>query len=75
MGSSIEYTRAVTAVAEGGEYGSLNIPDGTRAPAEGADGNLGGQPETESKPEDGEEAIPDELPEESDLEDDNFIDN
>ena len=57
MGISLDYTRAVTAVAEGKGYGIGNVPEAPLQPESGA------------------EALPDELPEEAELEDDNFVDN
>lgn len=75
IASSIEYTRAVTAVAEGRGYGSHGVPDDTQAPAEGIGGNPEGQPGTQGQLEDGTEPIPDELPEEGELGEGNFVDD
>ncbi len=80
IASNIEYTRTVMAVAEGRGYGSTSVPD-NQAPAENVGGGLGdsgdqdGQPATPQQPEDETEAIPDELPEEGELGEDNFVDN
>lgn len=66
--SNIVYTRTVTALAGGETYGtSGNVPGQN---AEESDS----QPETDTD-DVGAEELPDELPEESELEDGNFVDN
>lgn len=76
IGSSIEYTRIVTAVAEGKGY---SAPDAIQPPAEDMDGEPDVQPGddgmSEVQPEDGVDTLPDELPEEAEWEGGNFIDN
>lgn len=71
MGSRIEYTRAVTAVAEGKGYGTGNASGASTQP-EGNPEEIQGAPEVQ--PEEGNEALPDELPEEAELEEGNFVD-
>lgn len=66
MGSSIDYTRAVNAVADGKGYG---------APSGGAQEQPEPESEPDEQPEEDTEALPDELPEEPDLGEDEFIDN
>ena len=74
LGSRIEYTRAVTALAEGKGYGSGSTPavpqqpEGDSSDAGEAEGQPGGAPE------DGADAIVDELPEEAELGEENFAD-
>ncbi len=58
--SDVEYTRIVTALAEGGTYGSWGRPVVS---------------EPEIAPEEGREELPDELPEESELDEGEFVDN
>ena len=74
LGSRIEYTRAVTALAEGKGYGSGSTPavpqppEGDSSDAGEAEGQPGGAPE------DGADASVDELPEEAELGEENFAD-
>lgn len=74
--SNIEYTRVVTAVAEGKEYDSWDAPVSQQVPAE-PDAGQEGIPEDvpEGQPEEGTEALPDELPEESELGNGSFVDS
>lgn len=67
--SNIEYTRTVTALANGETYGaSGNVPGENAGDSDSlTDGGAG--------EEEGAEELPDELPEESELENGNFVDN
>lgn len=67
--SDIEYTRTITALAGGEIYGASD-----NAPMEDT-GYADGQPDAGFSEEGGAEELPDELPEESELEDGNFVDN
>lgn len=78
--SDLEYTRIVTALAQGYAYDSwkdayLPSSEGGSAPEQAApevgDGDSSGQPGTEA----GGEELPDELPEEGELDPGNFTDN
>nr|WP_300837012.1 hypothetical protein [uncultured Acetatifactor sp.] len=75
MGSSIEYTRAVNAVADGNGY---QEPASDAADME-EEHSMEEQPETGGEsagvPEDDTEALPDRLPEEPDLGENDFVDN
>lgn len=74
--SNIEYTRAVTAVAEGKGYNSSDAPVSPQVPAE-PDAGLEGTPEdgAGAQPEEGTDPLPDELPEESELGNGSFVDS
>ncbi len=76
IGSSIEYTRAVTAVAEGKGYGAGSTPAVPLQPEdvpEEIPEEVQGEPD--NQPDESAEALPDELPEEAGLDDGLFLDD
>lgn len=70
LGSSIKYTRAVTALVEGKGYGSEGAPSVSGQP----EGDSGAEGDSEVQPGEIGEAVPDELPEEAELGEGNFAD-